>query len=222
MVVFVQTFPLARLDVRRHRLHGCIAVLSRHGVQNLLVILMNALELLRIVPAPANGKYANEQPRVVQDLLNSRVPGHAHQQCMEPEIAFDKPSILLLIKLGQLSLVQFLLEHQELIQHVLQPVPVGRPQRKTGHAAHRVHFQRFAKLIKLDNILAFELGNHHAAVPVLLQQAFGIKLFHRLADRGTTATQFFSEYQLAHSRTGPQNALGHQFLDVPVRALPYR
>jgi len=90
---------------------------------------------------------------------------------------------------------KLLLELLDRIDHVLQTVLVRGAQWNAGNPADRIHFQRLAQLIEFDDVFALQVGNHHTAIRIRLEQALGRKLAHCFANGGTAAAKFLGQYQ---------------------------
>ena len=71
VIVLLQSFLLAGTNVIGDGLHGDGRVLRDKCIQNVLVILVDALERGRVVTASTDSKDTYQQPRLIDDLLSS-------------------------------------------------------------------------------------------------------------------------------------------------------
>lgn len=216
LVVGVEALALAGLDVFDDGGHGGFAVLLDDGVEDALMVLVDALEGGAVVAAAMDGEDADEEAGVVDDLLDAGVLSHAHKESVEAEVAGDEALHAGLVEVGVAGGVELSLEGEDLVDEVLEAVLIGGAHGEAGDLGDGVDLQGLAELVELDDVFAGELGDDHTTTRTLVEEALGGELVHGLTDGGAAAAELFGEEKLGDAAAGGEGSLGDELLDVEV------
>src|SRR5581483_4031844 len=176
--------------------HRGARILISHSIQNSLMVLLNALQLRRVVPSALHREDANQQTSVINDFKYSRIPREAEQQRVKAKIAPEKALHLFCIELRRVRLQDFVPQVSNLVDHELQPVQIRRAQRELRHLADAVDLQRLAQFIQLDDVVALDLRDYHPAIRSRAKQSLSGELIHCLTDGRAAAPELFRQAQL--------------------------
>lgn len=148
------------------------------------------------VSAPVAGKYPNEKPGIVHNLLYPGVLGHAHQHGVETQVMADETIHLVGVQGFGARTDQFVLQRQKIVDQNLEVIGLFLAQPRPDDLAHFVNFQGLAEFVKFEDVLTLQLNYQRSTGWTLLKQSLGYQLANCFPNWRATTAQFTGEFDL--------------------------